>query len=383
MLALRVTYLMGRVYSSDFDDGDAKSRPEWPPHPSRLYSALVASWAEGGAEPELRRGLEWLEKQDPPEILFGRISRRSNVQVYVPVNDHKSLPEVRPRKARSFPSATLLDPDVYFIWNSAPPKDVFQALDAIANRTSSLGHSSSLVSIELTKDLPPNLTRGRWQPGVASGIRLRIPYMGRLDELIQRYALFERNPSKIHRPTRGKTTIYGIPAPDNPSRNGVFGRMIILRRVAGPRTGLRSTLSLTAALRGALLRLSPKPIPECISGHAPGSTAERPLKSEKPHVALVPLAFVGSAHATGEIMGLAALIPSALEPKEEEACWKVLATVNRLTTRWGEWKVELADAEERRRNLRPEVWTEKCTTWATVTPLVLIGIPKILMVQKQ
>ena len=50
MFVLRVTYLMGRVYSAAFDDGDDKREPEWPPHPSRLFSALVAAWGDSGAE---------------------------------------------------------------------------------------------------------------------------------------------------------------------------------------------------------------------------------------------------------------------------------------------------------------------------------------------
>lgn len=65
MFAIRITYLMGRVYSAQFDDGDAKAEPEWPPHPSRFLSALVSAWGEGGAEAELRPALEWLERQRP------------------------------------------------------------------------------------------------------------------------------------------------------------------------------------------------------------------------------------------------------------------------------------------------------------------------------
>lgn len=375
MFALRVTYLLGRTYSSDFDDGDVKSRPEWPPHPSRLYSALVAAWAEGGAEPELRGSLEWLENQSPPEIISGEASRRRIVHAFVPINDYISLPDHRPRKARSFPSATLLNPDVYFVWNTVAPEEVRRALNTIAQRTSSLGHSSSLVSVEIAEDLPANVEGNRWQPGTETGTRLRVPYKGRLAELIERYSMFERDPSKVNRPTRGRTILYGTPKGMKHTPKSIFDRMIVLRRVAGPRTGLRSTLSLTTALRGALLKLSSQPVPEYLSGHAPESTAERPVRSEKPHLALVPLAFVGSAHATGELMGLAALIPSALTTKEQETCWGVLSEIRKLTTPWGEWEVELADAEERRRNLRPETWKERCATWATATPFVFDRYP--------
>ncbi len=102
MFALRVTYLSGRVYASNFYEGDDKQTPEWPPHPSRLFSALVAAWGEGGAEPELRSALEWLEGQGEPRVLFGEASTRTLVRVYVPVNDSRgeeAVPDSRPRKA--------------------------------------------------------------------------------------------------------------------------------------------------------------------------------------------------------------------------------------------------------------------------------------------
>jgi CRISPR-associated protein Csb2 len=376
MFALRVTYLMGRVYSAEFDDGDLKSRHEWPPHPSRLYSALVAAWAEGGAEPELRAALEWLEIQEPPEIVCGNSIRRRLVHVFVPVNDKRSLPDARPRKVRTFPSGALSDQDVYFVWRSVPPADISEALDRIAQRTSSLGHSASMVSVELAKIIPADVKVANWMPDAKTGTRLRVPYKGRLQELTQLYTKFERDPIKVNRPTRGRTSVYARPGPSRLTPRCIFDRMIILRRVAGPRAGLGSTLSLTSALRGALLKLSPQPIPEFLSGHAPESTAQHPARSETPHLALVPLAFVGTAHGTGEILGLAALIPAGLTAQELDTCWRVLGEVHRLTTSWGAWEVELADAEERRRNLRTEVWTEKCATWATVTPLVFDRFPK-------
>src|SRR4051812_4339465 len=115
---------MGRVYSARFDDGDLKGEPEWPPHPSRLFSALTAAWGDGGGEQELRCALEWLEQQAAPRILAGAHTVRKEVQVFVPVNDSKTVPEERPRKGRVFPSATLTDPDVYFVWESEPDSAV-------------------------------------------------------------------------------------------------------------------------------------------------------------------------------------------------------------------------------------------------------------------
>jgi CRISPR-associated protein Csb2 len=70
MLVLRVNLLTGRVYSSRFEDGDLKESVEWPPHPSRLFSAMVAAWGECGADEESISALLWLEQQPPPTLLI-------------------------------------------------------------------------------------------------------------------------------------------------------------------------------------------------------------------------------------------------------------------------------------------------------------------------
>lgn len=137
MFALRVTYLTGRVYSAVFDDGDAKAEPEWPPHPSRLFSALTAAWSDGGGEDELRSALEWLERQGAPRILAGEHTPRKLVQAFVPVNDTETLPDSRLRKARVFRSATLTHRDVYFLWDGVPAPEIRIGLDQILQRTSS------------------------------------------------------------------------------------------------------------------------------------------------------------------------------------------------------------------------------------------------------
>ena len=376
MFALRVTYLTGRVYSAVFGDGDDKREPEWPPHPSRLFCALVSAWGDGGAEEDLRPALDWLENQAAPTIYAGNCTRRKLVQAFVPVNDDRSLPEDRKRKGRTFPSATLSHPDVYFVWNAAPPANLLPVFDGILKRTSSLGHSSSLVSVEIANTIhSEGLTV--LEPDALEGDRMRIAYPGRLNELMERYKRFERDPNKIHRPTLGRTTLYAPPpAPEQRIPKGIFDHMIILRRDEGPRCSLRSTLSVVAALRGAILKLAPQPVPEYLSGHAPDSTPENPVRSERPHVALAPLPFAGAPHSTGDLMGVAALLPKALTREETAACWKVISGIEELQMFWGRWKISVTDAEERRRGLRPEMWTRPCDLWSTVTPFVFDRYPK-------
>ena len=45
MLTLEVEFLLGRYAAADFRD---REQPEWPPHPARLFSALVAAAYESG-----------------------------------------------------------------------------------------------------------------------------------------------------------------------------------------------------------------------------------------------------------------------------------------------------------------------------------------------
>ena len=376
MFTLRVTYLTARVYSASFDDGDLKSQPEWPPHPSRLLSALVAAWGDSGAEPELRPALEWLERQAPPAVHAGRITTRANVQAFVPVNDSALPPEQRPRKGRAFPSGTLSDPNVYFVWNDEPDAQTRDALEALLLRTSSLGHSSSLIAAEISESVPE---RGGnvWQPADGGALSMRIPYAGRTDELQDAYERFSKRPVKMNRPDRGMTVRYGeVREPQREAPRSCFDRMIVLRRNSGPKASLRSSLSISTALRGAIMKFAPQPVPEYLSGHSPESTPESPSPSRSVHLAIVPLAFVGRDNATGDVQGAAVLLPDSLNVAERAVCWNIMSQVQRLDMPWGSWDVAVTDAEETRTNLLPGVWVRPATIWSTVTPFVFDRYPK-------
>lgn len=89
MLALTLELLGGRYVATAYNDRNAV---EWPPHPARLFSALVATWADGApdsadGEAEID-ALRWLEQQPAPDILASEHrAERTAVKVYVPVND--------------------------------------------------------------------------------------------------------------------------------------------------------------------------------------------------------------------------------------------------------------------------------------------------------
>jgi len=69
--------LMGGNYEAALDDG-----PEWPPHPGRLFSALVAQ-AEPGSDDDA--ALTWLEEQAPPVVLASA-AEPSIMNAFVPTN---------------------------------------------------------------------------------------------------------------------------------------------------------------------------------------------------------------------------------------------------------------------------------------------------------
>jgi CRISPR-associated protein Csb2 len=89
MFAIAVQLLCERYTATQFND---RTVAEWPPHPARLFSAMVAAWADSDEpDPTERRALCWLEEQNPPAIRCGQARARRVVDHFVPVNDATAL----------------------------------------------------------------------------------------------------------------------------------------------------------------------------------------------------------------------------------------------------------------------------------------------------
>ncbi|WP_420438525.1 type I-G CRISPR-associated protein Csb2 [Candidatus Poriferisodalis sp.] len=88
MISIEVTLLTGRYVATAHHD---RGEHEWPPHPARLFSALVATWADADVpDPAERDALEWLESCKAPAIaasLPDDVAIRRPVSHFVPVND--------------------------------------------------------------------------------------------------------------------------------------------------------------------------------------------------------------------------------------------------------------------------------------------------------
>lgn len=108
MLAITIELLTGRYVATEYNDRD---KAEWPPHPARLFSALVAAWAEheptcGEGEVELQ-ALHWLERQAAPDVLASEAARRSVPTVFVPVNDAGVVSSPNSEKLRAAEAALI------------------------------------------------------------------------------------------------------------------------------------------------------------------------------------------------------------------------------------------------------------------------------------
>ncbi len=158
-----------------------------------------------------------------------------------------------------------------------------------------------------------------------------------------------------------------------------FDSRLVVLGMSGGRVSLPATLTMANALRGLLMRNCPEqPPPEWFSGH---TAAGAP--SKRPHLAIVPLAFVGSQHSDGRIMGMAVILPVELNPQEARNC---IAPILRDSStglprshrlfdgKWMECGLEHETRESPPLNLRPETWSggaRGSRVWASVTPVVL------------
>jgi CRISPR-associated protein Csb2 len=391
MFAIGIRYLCGWSMATHPAD---RERPEWPPHPDRVFMALAAAYFESDGDPLERDSLLWLERQGAPALAVSECHPRSVVTSYVPVNDLEMprfrsanqasaqqlsmglalLPEHRIRQARQFPVAIPDDERAYFIWRDAEPSATCRsALAKLCGKVTALGHSASLVQAWVD-DCPPGPTLVPVRQ--ESRYRLRITGQGSLDRLAARFEAGLR-------PTPSLWSGYNAPIPESKpciQPISVFDDdLVIFRRLGGPQLASESTLRLTQALRDTVMATTPDPQPEWITGHKSDRTP-----SECPHAAFFSLPDVGHAHADGHLLGVALAIPRAVGSEERarclrDFCYDALGSPlpHDLTMGpVGRWRIEAEDREERPIALRSETWCSPARRWATTTPIVLDRYPK-------
>ncbi len=392
MFALSWQYLTGRSVAAQPSDREAA---EWPPHPDRVFQALVAAWGERGCAADERAALTWLEALPPPDVVAAPAPTEGDAavlaaaapKVYVPVNDTEGpargkyadghlalLPSRRPRKERYFPAVNVGATVTTLVWPDANADTHRDALVSLAAAVTYLGHSSSLVRMWID-DVPAPASLRPARAGDDVTLRLRVPERGRLAALERAYA---GGVAGWARPSTATPCAYVHSALADAATGTMSGRILVLRRVAGVRADVSRTQALTARLRSVLLPFAKDRALAVLAGHeADGS------RLDEAHVAYVPLAFAGSAHADGHVLGLGLVLPRDLDADTEMQIQYAVADA--LSGDTGALELVLGDGractfvpEDRAippAALTPGTWIGPSRTWATVTPVVLDRMP--------
>lgn len=374
MFAITIDYLTGVCYAN----GRAAGRPdvpEWPPHPDRLFQALVASSTEHHHD-----ALRWIASQLAPAIIASEAQSRTTLSMYSPANDR--LPDrrqvtqkkkgnelapytsisaayrvdrihtMRQRAERRIASTVPDEPRVTFVWQSTPPDDVRASVVDLLSRVQYLGASESMVHATLD-DKPTTPT---WIPTEVGEIQIRVPYEGRLDDLQAAY-------SEGRRPScpgwQGYTRVGREPPQAEWSDMTTYELSGVV--------DLRHAVRIARAVRRCLIAACPDPVPNWISGHdADGGQ----LRSSQ--AAIHALANVGHEYGDGRVLGVGIMRPSHVSIGE----WSEgLVDFCREPQRIGKG-ITLSRRESSRATIDPFRWSRASQSWATVTPIVCSRWPK-------
>jgi CRISPR-associated protein Csb2 len=430
MLAIEIELLTGRYAATAHND---RGRAEWPPHPARFFSALVAALNDHEEVDQAERAaLLWLEQQSAPSLWVdpeSRVGRRKVRDVYVPVNDitlgldteirraeealqqadgiskrraaekriatarsapnvveeapsDKSLktaiallPERRTRQVRTFPVVIPETPVFAFLWRDADALEHRAALERLCARVARLGHSSSFVRCKVVdRDICATLV-----PGDDGDITLRAIGANQLKRLEDAFSLRrgdgDENYELPSRPQRYRSA-FVVAAPTTPAESVFSTDWVVFERVGGSRPVSSRSTDLARALRGALFEQhGDKELPATLSGHAQSAP------TEQPHVAFVPLPFVDHEHADGAIMGCALVLPRQLPMDDRETLLRLVAKWEKdradergtLTLAGGTlppFRVRRVDVSTKK-SLSPELWCRASTRFITATPIAL------------
>lgn len=433
MLTLGIRYLNGFAAASE---PDARERAEWPPHPGRVFMALAAAHFQTGAEPDEREALLWLERwPKSPVIRATEAVQRAVVEHFVPVNDEaiwkkktekkkpppplQSAPGmIRTRQPRTFARAWLEHDTVYVAWQDAdPPESIRRALESLCAKVTRIGHSSSLVQMwvaESDENGEPHWVAGDDR----AAIHLRVAGPGTLEDLERRYnaaavdtftalqvtasdnsdetaqsvakkrlkdEFSDESPTRL-RPEISFYQGYAPPAPqhEEPTAVGtVFSPQVLvftLETQSGPyrQLDLACVLAVAQRWREALMSHS-NDLPERARHLLSGHNADGAPLSE-PHVAFLPLAFVGHPQADGHLVGMALALPEKVRPDERCSLLRAIGRVQQLKLgRLGVWKIQRDASARPSWTLQPEAWSAHlhgATHWSTVTPIVFDRHPK-------
>ena len=370
--------ILVRLRDGRYDAGGPESdQPEWPPHPSRVFCALVASVADEDEWDALR----WLEAAGRPQVWASPGFVKGRQEGFVVANDtHGKAPNQhhlgRTAQLKIRVSAEPAEGEFAFVWPDAcPPDATLRTLMSLARRVPYLGRSTSPASLRVRDEAPP--LRAEWTPlepveqSDPKDFMLRVPYPGYTERLRQLFADGQRSWGADF------PVPYAYPrsAPAEPLAVSPFDELLVFGFESGSvKPSGEMLLAVTDRLRAAVLDRIGVDVPPEVSGHGADAST---------HVGFLALPNVGNRHANGRLLGVAVAVPRELRRQAYARLWGALVErpLERLTLRRDQvLKLEYLPSAALTWGLQAERWTAAgrggSRTWVTATPMMLDRFPK-------
>jgi CRISPR-associated protein Csb2 len=368
-LSIVVRLREGRYDAAGLDPG----LPEWPPHPARLFCALV----ESAVDPADRDALRWLETLPAPHVWASADTGTSKTKGYVVVNavkgDGSQTWPGRTNGLRQRVSALPADDTFAVVWPDADPDDpILARLVRLAAMVPYVGRSTSAAEVSvLAESVARRPAWTHYVPvplGSAHAVALRVPFGGYLHALDEAWAAGIRAWQ-----VAARTVDYASPTPaatDRGEVDGPYSDLLVWGfRQPTVAIGGDDLLTITQSLRRAVMSRVGDQAPIEVDGHGADGI---------PHLAYVGLVDVQHDNADGHLLGVAVAMPRHLVGATRRAVLhgllgpgaaSAMTTLNAARGR----RLHLVYRPDTPWGARPGRWVPRhgSRTWVTATPLML------------
>jgi len=335
--------------------------PEWPPHPYRIFAALVEAAGASQTEQE-EQCLVAMSALGAPSVRASRDAWTTKTYtVYVPGSTTAADGDQKTYTRQPIPAnrATVTDvPKIYFIWPDAPNVDR-DVLAKLLARVGRLGRCGGVVVAGLGNAAVPVGGMSSWEPDEQGREELRVATRATLDTMRK---VYEGNMGDYPSFRRQRYRRLRTDEDAKDVASGPWGELFCYRLVGRPPLRGVDALAICDSARSAVLNVVMRDNgatpPQQWTGHQADGTP-----TTDPHVAFVPLVFSHAEHADGRVLGIGVAIP------EGTAAPPMPPTISFCGH---SYTIESADDLLRQPvTLQERRWTRPSTLWATVTPVAL------------
>lgn len=389
MFCLTVRLRLGAYDAAMVDDPLSS---EWPPHPARIFCALVA----GDPTAAEWEALRWLEALPPPEVHASEPLSSLSPQQFLVTNrtEQKGGSQAHPGrrqtmrvKPRIFPTSRCF----HVVWPAAEPTPEHRArLTSLARRVPYIGRVTADAEVDVADRIEADSALHVYEPvGLRDAeVDLRVPYPGYGGRLSVAFEGGRRAWEESRRAGYRRRRLEHIEVRKEPVESP-FGSLMVFAVDGRSHLGASHTAALTEQLHRAVIRLVEDElgtVPPLISGHD---------ADNRDHVAYLALPNVGvqdrlpgtqetfatrNLFADGRLLALALAIPRGAA-LEASGLYRSLVTsgtpLNRLMLgSSGIVRLRAGLREGDADALAASRWTKPSHWWATATPIVLDRFPK-------